>query len=178
MKKNYITLKSIAFINKVFILFLLSAISNNLYAQNSDCNATLKVLNNETSKKASDGGADYRLKLTNTGNDKTTFNLTVKNIGLDDSFNKDSKEIGEVKLKSKIYSSNVNKTFSLKKTDTDSFYTLTLDKNESVNFVIKLSVPTGTKIGSKNKSKLNITTEKCKNFSVNTILNTIYAGGE
>lgn len=178
MKKNYITLKSIAFINKVFILFILSAISSNLYAQNSDCSAKLEVVNNQTSKNAGESGTQYLLNLTNTGADKITYNFSVKNVGSNISTNKDALNNSEVNLMGKIYSNNSNKKFNSNKSNSEIEYLLTLDKDESIYFVVELKVPKGTKFGSKNKSKVNITAEKCKNFSLNAVLYTTIVDGE
>ena len=178
MKKNYITLKSIAFINKVFILFILISISNNLYAQNSDCSAKLGVVNNQTSKTSGEYGTFYKLRLTNTGNERTTYYLSTKNVGTANSLAKDELDKNEIKMNSQFYTRSSKKLENKINSDSENVFLLTLESGEVSGFLVKFRFPPNTKIGSKNKSKVKVTTEKCKNFSVDTVLETTFVGGE
>ena len=178
MKKNYQRKNLLETISKLFILFLILTISNNLYAQNSDCSAKLEVVNNQVNKKAGESGTFYKLRLTNTGSERTTYYLDTKNVGDGNSLAKDKLDKNDIKMKSQFHAMSLKKLENKINSDSENVFLLTLDKGQSTGFLVKFRFPPNTKIGSKNKSKVKITTEKCKNFIVDTVLETTFVGGE
>jgi len=139
------------------------------------CNAKLMVTKNTNSKKAGESGTSYKLSLLNRGIGEIIYTISVQN-----SIAEKSKEnTNEVKLEGHLYNMNLkrlsNKTSSK---NLKSSYSIKLNQGETFDFYVKLKVPLGTKFGSRNRTNVIVTTKKCINFSVSTILITEIIDGE
>ena len=170
MKKNYITLKSIAFINKVFILFILISISNNVYAQNSDCSATLEVLKNRDTKFAGVSGTSYKFIVKNNSNQSDTYIVSVENIDINSESNfrsGNNSNARNVSLPNSIVFGNNKLNNSSEKKDFKNSLSpksmqIDLNPNEEIMLLVKLEVPLGTEIGSKNINQVTLVSKNCK----------------
>jgi hypothetical protein len=180
MKKNYFPLKLLLSTSKLLLMMLLVInYSNPMYSQNSNCNAKLNLENNETSKKAGESGVYFNFELTNTGNQKTVFIITVN-----DDFDTEDKSRGKnrVKLNGHILKmdlnempeqkSKVNLTTSSKNATSEKSYSIALNSGEIYKFYLKLDTPPNSKVGSINNSKVTVTSDACKDFNISQILYT------
>jgi hypothetical protein len=169
----------IVLVSILFIPFLLRA-------QSEGCNSKLEVVNNKDSKKAGESGASYRLRLTNIGLDASIYNVKLVNdntIVSRQSISKNNQinisgEFYNVSLK-KMKSSNKVSSFSNNKGATNqNEIEIFLNGKESKTFIVKMKTPIGAKIGSINKSEVQVTSDKCKNKTISVVLNTEIIDGE
>ncbi|NLP59068.1 hypothetical protein [Lutibacter sp. B1] len=176
MENNYSSHKLLYLISKIFIFLIISTNTFNSFSQNSKCKAKLDVHDNIKSKRAGISGTSYMLLLTNTGTEKTTFDIEVINMIAE---NKSNNHNNEIKLKNDLLDFNLKKIAQKKALiNENSNSSILLAKGEVFKFYVKVNVPEEAKFGSKNKTKVIITSKECEKFSVSTILNTEIIDGE
>jgi hypothetical protein len=185
--QKYLNEIKAVFIDKALLIVFGLLIFGNVYSQNSNCNAKLEVINNQSSKKAGVSGVSYRLKLTNTGFDSSSYEIRLIN----DKASQKEKLISknnQIEINGEFYNVSLKKMKSLKKSsvyknrneksDDDDEIEIFLKGKESRTFIVKMKTPIGAKIGSKNKSKVIVTSDKCKKNIVSVVLNTEIIDGE
>lgn len=172
-------LRRLLFRIKQFILCIIITVSVKMYAQTSNCNATLEVESNITAKMASDAGTSYILELTNTGIEKAIFNIEVVNIDVKNKSNSFQlkNELRDKNYKTFVSShpNNVNSNGAInrnKYAHKKSSYSIALNKNEVFKFYVNQIVKNGAVEGSKNTSKVIVTTKECPEFIVETFMQT------
>jgi hypothetical protein len=183
------TSKIISILNDKFLLIIFGLlVFGNVYSQNSNCNAKLEVVNNQSSKKAGESGTSYRLKLTNTGFTSSTYEIKLVNDNNAEKRHLASKN-DLIDIKGDFYNVSLKK-MELKKNSYKSEFEngkegndekkikIFLDGNASKTFIVKMKTPVGAKIGSKNISKVIVTSNKCKSNIDSVILNTEIIDGE
>ncbi|MCF6182582.1 hypothetical protein [Lutibacter sp.] len=188
MKTNQI--QSVKIINvllkKVLIIIFGLLVFGNVYSQNVNCNSKLKVVNNQNSKKAGESGVSYRLKLTNTGFDATTYKIKLVNDNTVTSVQSISKN-NQINISGEFYNVSLKKMKSLNRTTTynnkngdtnENEIEIFLNGKESKTFIVKMKTPVGAKFGSINKSEVKVTSDKCKNKTISVVLNTEIIDGE
>jgi len=159
-----------------------------MFSQNTNCNAKLEVINNKSSKKAGESGTSYRLKLTNTGFDSSTYKIRVIN---DNASKKaqftTSYKKNTIDIKGEFYNVSLKKMKPLKNTSTYNYkkgdnseneIEISLKGKESKTFIVKMKTPPGARIGSINKSQVQVTSKKCNNNTIAVLLETQIIDGE
>jgi len=183
-KRNYID--KIISIDKALLIVFGLLFFGNAYSQNFNCNAKLEVINNQSSKKAGESGVSYRLKLTNTGFDATTYEIRLVNDNTVTSVQSISKN-NQINISGEFYNVSLKKMKSLNKTTTynnkngdtnENEIEIFLNGKESKIFIVKMKTPVGAKFGSINKSEVKVTSDKCKNKTISVVLNTEIIDGE
>lgn len=183
MKKKYASQKLLV-VTKFMVLFLIIGTSVN-YAQTLNSNATLEVENNQDSKKASNVGTSFLLELTNTSSKSATFIISVVNVSDEKKTASKNISINGLKLENELrdksyraFNKNQNQTEDngLAKRNGQAnkslSHSITLDKNEVFKFYVNQSVPEGAIEGSKNTSKVVVTSKDFPNLNVTKILQT------
>ena len=166
MKKNY----SFSILNKLsvkacFVAFTILFTFYG-YAQNS-CDVDFEIVKNRNSKKAGDSGTHYKFWITNKSNQAATYILKVENTTISQSKMKGKKGFEKhvdlpslIKLDEKITN---NKRMKLK-SSVSNVLEVHLESDEKKLIKIKIAVPNGIAIGSKNTSKVTLKSPKCKNL--------------
>lgn len=174
------------FIGKTLLIVFGLLIFGNVYSQNSNCNSKLEVVNSQSSKKAGESGVSYRLKLTNTSFDFASYEIRLINDNVQNKGQSFSKN-NHINIKGDFYNVSLKKMNSLKKASTykkgnkksdNNEIEISLKGKESKTFIVKIKTPIGAKIGSKNTSKVIVTSDKCRNNIVSVVLNTEIIDGE
>jgi len=183
MKTRKISLGKIKtfFSIKLLILLIGLLVFGNVNSQTTNCNAKLEVVNN--SKKAGESGVFYRLKLTNISLDASTYEVKLVNDTNRPSFSKNNQinskgDFYNVSLKRMKKSQRVSAYKNNKENDSENEIEIYLKGKESKTFFVKIKTPVGAKIGSINKSKVQVSSNKCRNNMVSVILKTEIINGE
>ncbi len=174
---------------KIIYFFVFIVISGTVFSQSTNCNAKLEVTNNKFSKKAGQSGTSFRLRLTNTGFETSKFDLKLVNVNSvtkgklipknnsinisGDFYNVSLKKMESAKSNS-VKSNSVNKNKILDEKGIE----ILLKGKQSLDFIVKMKTPLGAKIGSKNKSEVQVTSDKCKNNIISVLLETQIINGE
>lgn len=166
----------------ILLIFLLSLflIPNTTYSQEHQCDAQLEFVNDRPNKTAGISGVTYRMKLINNG-DSGTFLISVDNI-------KPTKESALSKNKN-LDLNNVILDLSLKEQseffpkDKNSkgagkFYEVFLNENDEYIFYVKQHIPNGTKIGSRNSTRVEVVSNNCPDLNIYKIVYTEFTGLE
>ena len=191
MKKKYPLRRLYLDVKYFLILIFFLSISNIANAQSQKCSASLKVLDNENSKKAGESGVYYSLNLTNTGNQKTVFLISIDNNLTSNETSRFNNKGKKVKLNHELLNVSLKKidkeeSDSHKSTskgndrdnEENSIYKLNLASGESYNFYVKLELPPNTQIGSSNITTVTVTSNNCKDFILSQTFNTEIINGE
>jgi len=173
------------FIDKSLLIVFGLLVFGNVYSQNSNCNSKLEVINNQSSKKAGVSGVSYRLKLTNTGFDSSSYVVNLINDNVPNKGQLISKN-NQIDINGEFYNVSLKKikpVVNIAPTynnggSVGNEIKIVLKGKESKTFIVKMKTPIGAKIGSKNKSKVVVTSDKCKNNIVSVVLNTEIIDGE
>lgn len=187
MKKYYSFFNLILITSKLILVLLVFCCGLILHSQNIKSNATLTVENNQNTKKASSVGTSYLLELTNTSLKSATFIISI--INTSDENNTNLKSVGgnglklenEIRDKSyKVFNKDQKHTkdFGLAKNNNqdidDLSYSIKLNKNEVFKFYVNQIVSKGAIEGSKNTSKVVVTSEDFPDLNLTKILQTEY----
>ncbi len=145
----------------LLVLFFFTIVSSSIaYGQNS-CKATLVVEDNGNVDSASPEGVMYKMIITNNGLTSDTYSLFSMNVNSNHKNPDESTTNTNVVLPTVFLDSNKNQITKIN-----------VEPGESVHFLAKLSVPTGTVLARWSTNQIIATSKNCNSYKVNTILHT------
>lgn len=144
----------------LFLLVFFTVSSSIVYGQNS-CKATLVVEDNGNVDSASQEGVTYKMIFTNNGFTAETYALSAININSNCKNPDDSATNNNVSLSTVFLDSNKNQITEI-----------TIEPGESIHFLTKLTIPTGTPLARWSCNQIVATSKTCTSYKVDTILHT------
>jgi hypothetical protein len=129
--------------------------SNTSYAQSNECKAELKIENDISSKNASVRGSSFRMSLTGLSDKATVYKISVK----------DLKKKNSIRYRVKIFV--LNKKDNIKENyhkSSDSEIEITLNRGETLQFIVELLAPKDVNIGDTINSEVIVTSDECSDF--------------
>jgi len=171
MKTNYFNMNIYNpqyLIQKILVFSLILSFSINAYTQTDSCKAQLVAENGIVSKKAGQNGTSYEMSLENLGSKTGNFRISILNV---DEVQNSGHSI--ISLKGEVFPMNKREslTNNLDK-KINSNYLITLNSGERFEFKVELIPESGAKIGSKNITEVEVTSDDCSNFIVTKLLRT------
>ena len=153
-------MKTIVILLTTFVASIFNS-SENTVEYYQDCKAELSVHKDRSFKSAAQDGATFKLTLTNTSSKAATYTLSTTNLS----------EPCDNKGGRATYGSNVNLNVSIQSNTLRAIPSneITLKSGESYSFVVKVTVPDGTKTNSWSCINVEAQSKNCSSKSIKTL---------
>jgi uncharacterized membrane protein len=144
-------------------LFLVLILSSTLsFGQSSSCKVLLKAEKDRNSRSTSSGDTYYSMVISNTATSTDTFSLSSANVN-NSCANNDGSSAAD----------NVNLTAAFVDESMNSINTISLNPGQTINFFVKITVPTNATVNKWNCTEITATSNSCSDYKVNTVLHTL-----